>query len=167
MAIADALLGELVHEAATTRRMLERTPMAKADWKPHTKSMTLGRLASHIAEIPGFMGPIVNREELAMDMANYKPKVYSNVQELLAGFDATVDEAKKALHGKTDAELMVLWRFKAGNKVIFELPRVAAIRTMILSHLIHHRGQLSVYLRLNEVPLPSVYGPSADESPTQ
>ena len=167
MAIADALLGELVHEAAATRRMLERTPMDKADWKPHTKSMTLGRLVSHIAEISGWMGPTVNREEMVMDLASYKPKVYSNVQALLAGFDATVDEAKKALHGKTDAELMVLWRFKAGDKVIFELPRIAVIRSMILNHLIHHRGQLSVYLRLNGVPLPSVYGPSADESPTQ
>jgi len=163
MAMSDALLAELKQEAATTRRMLERVPADKLDWKPHAKSMTLGRLAGHVAELPGLIRAAVTLDEMDFATGNYTPFIPKDTTELLETLDSRVSHALESLAGQSDEQLNQKWRLRSGEKIFFELPRAAALRTMGISHMIHHRGQLSVYLRMLDVPLPSVYGPSADE----
>ena len=165
MNIIDAILNEIELEAANTRKMLERAPQEKFAWQPHAKSMTLCGLVSHIAEIPTWVKPILEQDELVIDLEKYVPPSYASVAELLQRFDKNIGEAKEAMAGQSDERLMGLWRLKVGEQSVFELPRVAVLRGMILSHSVHHRGQLSVYLRLNDVPLPPLYGPTADEQP--
>jgi len=162
MPIRDILLPEFDHEMASTRKILERIPEEDLRFQPHPKSMPLGRLAGHIAELPGWVVPAMQREMLELD-ANYKPYVPSSPKELLERFDKNVGEARAALSGVSDEQLAAAWTLKAGGKTIFTLPRVAAYRGMVMSHLIHHRGQLGVYLRVLEVEIPGMYGPSADE----
>jgi len=162
MPIRDILLPEFDHEMASTRKILERVPEEDLHFQPHPKSMPLGRLAGHIAELPGWVVPAMQREMLELD-ANYKPYVPASPKEALERFDKNVGEARAALSGVSDEQLAVAWTLKAGGKTIFTLPRVAAYRGMIMSHLIHHRGQLGVYLRVLEVEIPGMYGPSADE----
>lgn len=164
MNMIDAILQEFVHEAGATRRMLERAPMDKRDWRPHPKSMTLGRLAAHIAEIPTYVRPILDQDELVMDPAKHTSTSCTTSAELLKAFDDNMTAATRAMSGISDGHLMKTWRFTVGDRVIFEMPRIAVLRAMVLSHNIHHRGQLSVFLRLNDVPLPQVYGPTADEA---
>ena len=163
MDIIDALRAEFVHENLATRKMLERIPGEALGWKPHPKSMALGRLAGHIAEIPQWAAPMLEQDELDFNMADYAPLVPDSVAGLLDVFDKNAAAAEEAMHGYDDAHLFLLWRLKVGGRLAFELPKAVAIRAMILNHTIHHRGQLSVYLRLKDVPLPSVYGPTADE----
>lgn len=163
MSLSEPMVDELRREAATTRKMLERVPEDKMSWRPHEKSMTLGRLAGHLAELPSLVASVVTRDEVDFAAGNYQPFEASNTAELLEKFDQNVAGAAEALKGQEDEHLLKPWRLKRNGQVLLELPRVAVLRTMGLSHVIHHRGQLSVYLRLLDVPLPSVYGPTADE----
>jgi uncharacterized damage-inducible protein DinB len=166
MSIAQSMLPEFDHEMATTRRLLERVPEADADWRPHAKSTALGQLAAHIGGLPQLCLLTTSLDEF--DMAppggtQTPPPTFSTTAALLDKFDAGVREAREGIAGASDEQLMQKWAFKKGGATIMALPRVAVIRTLILNHMIHHRGQLSVYLRLRDVPLPSIYGPSADE----
>lgn len=160
----QALIMEFDHEAKTTRRMLERVPEDKWDWKPHEKSMTMKQLTTHIAEMPGWLPMMLQTKELDMGAGNsFEPAKVNNRKELVALFDANAAKMREALAGATDEVMKENWALRNGKDVIFSLPKAGVVRTMILNHLIHHRGQLSVYLRLNDVPVPSIYGPSADE----
>lgn len=166
MAIKDALLPEFDHEMGTTRRLLDRAPEAQFGWKPHEKSMTLGGLTSHLANIPTWCSAILAAPvlDLASIPEDARPKPANNRADLLAIFDKNVATAREKLANATDAEMMAPWTLRQGEQEMFTLPRVAALRSFIMNHSIHHRGQLSVYLRLNNVPLPSIYGPTADEA---
>ncbi len=158
------LAAELEHEAAVTRRLLERVPPDRLDWQPHPKSMTLGRLTGHISELAGWGKATVEQPEVDLASAgDRRGAVADSVDDLLAGFDSNVAAFAAALAASDDAALAVRWRLCHGERVIFELPRIAALRGFVLSHIVHHRGQLSVYLRLLEVPLPQIYGPTADD----
>lgn len=166
MAIRDAFLPEFSHEMATARKTLERVPEGKADWAPHARSMKMGRLAGHIAELPGLVTAALSRDSLDFRPPGAPPRVpyvMTTREELLQSFDKNVSAASAAIAGASDEDLMKTFTLMAGGKVIFSLPRLAALRGFVLNHVIHHRGQLSVYLRLNDVPVPSIYGPSADE----
>lgn len=164
MSLAEAMVGEFAHESTTTRKLLERLPEDKLAWKPHEKSMTLGRLASHLAEIPEWGDTIVNHDSFDMATVDSKPKPEPSKQEILAAFDKNVESFQRALEGQSDERLFQNWKLTQGEHVAVEMARVACLRGFVLSHTIHHRGQLSVYLRENDVPLPAIYGPSADES---
>jgi uncharacterized damage-inducible protein DinB len=162
MAMKDTLLAEFDHEMGTTRRLLERVPDAQLGWTPHEKSMTLGGLATHLSNLPNWGTTILN--DASYDLAAGPPNLSQagSRAEVLANFDAAVSRTRAALD-KTDAELGAPWKLRRGDQEMFSLPRAAAFRTFVLYHIVHHRGQLSVYLRLNNVPVPSIYGPSADE----
>jgi len=162
MAFIDALLPEFDHEMGTTRRLLERVPDEHLGWKPHDRSMTLGRLATHVAEIPEWSARVLDHDEMNIT-GSYQPRQGQSQSAILAVFDAASAEARKKLATKTDGELLAPWSFKRDGKTLFTMPKAAVIRSMVLNHLIHHRGQLSVYLRLKNVPLPPMYGPTADE----
>lgn len=165
MNLTKPIIAEFQHEAATTRKLLERVPQESFTWKPHEKSMTLGRLAGHLAELPSFFGPILNLEEMNFDARNYQPFLPTTVSEILEKFDENVAHGIELLKTQDEEHLLKKWRLRRGEQIFFELPRISVIRTMAINHIIHHRGQLSVYLRLLDVPLPSIYGPSADEEP--
>jgi uncharacterized damage-inducible protein DinB len=163
MKLIDSLIQEFEHEAQTTRKHLERLPENKLDWRPHEKSFTAGGLASHITEMVGWADAILNSDKLDFDPATYKPYVATSVAHLLKTFDDNVAKGKRALAGVTDDTLEQPWSFKILGRVRFERPKAAVFRDFALSHIIHHRGQFSVYLRLLNVPVPGSYGPSADE----
>jgi uncharacterized damage-inducible protein DinB len=160
MSISQSFLPEFDQEMATTRRLLERVPSDKGTWKPHEKSFSLGHLAQLVARMPGWNTLAMKATEL--DLATATGYSYEKTEALLAEFDKHVKEARAALAAAKDEDLMVPWSLKLGDRVLMTLPRVAVVRQNI-NHLIHHRGQLSVYLRLVDVPLPSIYGPTADE----
>jgi uncharacterized damage-inducible protein DinB len=162
MGMGEPLAAELKQESATTRRLLERVPEDKFSWKPHEKSMTLGRLASHLAELPALLVNALTADEIDFASGDYKPFAASSVEELLEKFDANISEGVERLKGTADERMFETWRMRRGEQVMFELPRVAVVRGVVLNHVVHHRGQLSVYLRLLDVPLPSIYGPTAD-----
>jgi uncharacterized damage-inducible protein DinB len=162
--IADGILAEFKYEAATTRRMLERVPEDKFDWSPHEKSMTLGRLATHIAENPAWCPALLDQDELDLANSEYEPTVAGSVAELLELFDANVTDFVESVSGRTDEQMLSGWTLRVGDNVLGTQPKVGALRAFILSHTVHHRGQLSVYLRILDVPLPQVYGPTADEA---
>jgi uncharacterized damage-inducible protein DinB len=164
MSFAENMIMELVGESATTQKMLERVPDDKLAWKPHEKSMSMSRLATHVAEMLSWVSLIISSDELDLAQGDHKPHELGSRKELLDRFHAVVEDTKKVLAGKTDQELMLPWKLKMGSQVLVELPRSAAIRSLVMNHFIHHRGQLSVYLRLNDIPVPGAYGPSADES---
>ncbi len=161
--IAASILGELKHESGTTRKLLERAPEDQFDWKPHEKSMTLGRLASHCAETLKWFDVIVNQDVFEMDPASYTPFAAGSRSELLEAFDANLASAQGIMLNQSDENLLGNWKMTSGGEVTIEMPRIGVIRGFVLNHLVHHRGQLSVYLRLKDVPVPSIYGPSADE----
>jgi uncharacterized damage-inducible protein DinB len=163
MNLIDPVLSELSHEAATTRRLLDRVPQPHLAWKPHEKSMTLGRLATHIAEIPGWVSGIVDKDELDIGASGYTPPKIESVAEVLATFDRNIAAATDTLKRQSNDRLLANWRFKKNGQLMLEMPRLGMIRSFLMNHLIHHRGQLSVYLRLQNVPVPSIYGPTADE----
>jgi len=162
MAIKDGLLAELDHEMGTTRRLLERLPDDRLAWKPHEKSMSMGGLATHLANLPNWGGNILN--ERFFDLAGAPPNLAEKTSraEILASFDETTKRTRGWLD-KTDPELMAPWTLKRDGHEMFTMPRLSAFRSFILYHSVHHRGQLTVYLRLNDVPLPPIYGPTADE----
>jgi uncharacterized damage-inducible protein DinB len=163
MKYSDAMVQEFFHESQTTKRLLERVPEDKLSWKPHEKSMPLGRLATHVTEIPQWAEAIVNQDSLDMATVDFKPVILESRQKVLESLQKNLDKFAEVLGGKDDEVVMASWKLKEGDKVLMDMPRAAAIRGFIISHVIHHRGQLSVYLRENDVPIPSIYGPSADE----
>lgn len=165
MAMSDAFLDEFDYEAATTRRLFERVPDDHFDWKPHEKSFTLHQLTQHMAEMPGWMRAVGGQDELDLADAGDQPRpTIETTEDLLRVFDENVAVFRQEMQKLSDDDMMKPWRLRTGEKVHFEVPRVGAIRTFVLSHLIHHRGQLAVYLRLLDVPIPSIYGPSADDN---
>jgi uncharacterized damage-inducible protein DinB len=163
MTIAASMLPEFDHEMTTTRSLLERVPEKDPDWKPHPKSMPLGRLAVHIAELAGWTNSTLHQTQLDFaEPGAYNPAQFTTTAKLLELFDEKVKSARAAIEGTSDADMMVKWTLRNGENVIFTMPRVAVLRSFVMNHIIHHRGQLSVYLRLHDVPLPSIYGPTAD-----
>src|SRR6266850_6058517 len=162
MAIKDGLLAEFDHEMGTTRKLLERVPDDRLSWKPHVRSMSMGGLATHLANLPHWGGTILN--EPFFDLAAAPPNMQEKTSraDILKAFDETTKQARASLD-KSDPELLAPWTLKRGGQEMFSMPRIAAFRSFVLYHIVHHRGQLSVYLRLNNVPVPAIYGPSADE----
>ena len=163
MKLIDSLISEFEHEAQTTRKHLERLPNDKLDWRPHEKSFTARGLASHIVNLIRLGESVLNTDELDIDPAAYKPYQAVSVTDLLKTFDENVATCKQALQGVGEESARQLWRFKIMGRLRFEKPMAAVFRDFTLSHLIHHRGQFSVYLRLLNVPVPGSYGPTADE----
>jgi len=164
MKMIDGLLAELEQEAATTRRVLERIPQEHLSWKPHPKSMSLGQLALHVATVPGNVAEMAAADTLSAPPAFVQPEAAS-ASELVPALAESVARAKRALGGFDDARMAATWRLQARGKDIMAMPRVAFVRAIMLNHWYHHRGQLLVYLRLLDRPVPSVYGPTADENP--
>ena len=164
MAIADALIGEMDQEVGTTRRVLERVPGDKLAWKPHEKSMSLGQLALHVATVPSFVAQLAAQNPGALP-ENFEQPSAQSTEEVLSALDESVSEAKQIVGGFDDAAMMETWSLNAGGKTLMSMLRVGLLRAIMLNHWYHHRGQLSVYLRLLDVPVPSIYGPSADENP--
>jgi uncharacterized damage-inducible protein DinB len=160
MTIAQSLLPEFDMEMATTRRVLERVPTDKGQWKPHPKSFSLGHLAQLVSGMPGWIANTL--QEKYLDLAAYPGYSYEKTEDLLKSFDRNVAAARKAIAASKDADYSVPWSLKHGDRVIFTQDRGPVVRSHI-NHLIHHRGQLTVYLRLIDVPVPSIYGPTADE----
>jgi uncharacterized damage-inducible protein DinB len=156
-------IAELKQEAGSTKRILERVPEDKFEWKPHEKSTTLGRLATHVAELPGFLNSILIMDEFDFAKGDYKPSFTKTSEELMNVFQEKIDEVVKTLENTSDEKLQQNFTIRNGDHIFPSLPRIVAIRSMALNHLIHHRGQLAVYLRLLDVPVPGLYGPSADE----
>ncbi len=165
MPIVDSFLQELEQEAATTRRVLERVPSDKLDWQPHAKSMTLGQLANHIAKTPGWIAELATGESWDLSAGGTGPGTAASTEEILAAFEADIALAKKTLSQWDDATATTSWSITKDGKPLMTLPRIGVIRVIGLNHWYHHRGQLSVYLRLLDVPVPSIYGPSADDNP--
>ncbi len=164
MSITTAFIGELKHECALTKKMLERVPLDKKEWKPHEKSMTLGRLATHVAEISHWVSDIIHVDDFDfMNNFNFNPPAAASTAELLEIFQTNLDKALSDLSGINDQDLEKSWIVRRGGQVMFNTPKKIAIRGWALNHMVHHRGQLSVYLRLLDVPVPGMYGPSADE----
>ena len=164
MNMIESLITEFEHETQTTRKHLARVPNDKLDWRPQEKSFTTGGLASHITDLNRFTDLIFNSDEFDFDPATFKPFKATSVPDLLQTFDDNVARAKQTLRAVSEETVWAPWRFKVMGRLLFERPRAAAFRDFTLSHQIHHRGQLSVYLRLLNVPVPSTYGPTADES---
>lgn len=164
MTIAELLLPEFDQEMATTRRMLEAVPDDKLAWKPHAKSFSMGDLASHIANTVSWAEPTMTRTmfDLGTVSREEMTKAAKSRAELLSWFDANV-QSVRVLLDKPDADYFVPWTLKHGDNVFFTLPRYTCMRSFVLNHIVHHRAQLGVYLRLNDVPVPGAYGPSADE----
>ena len=167
MAIAESLLPEFDHELAGLRRSLERVPVARLDYRPHPKSATLGELANHLAGVPGWVGSTMGGTELdfaSPEVRAMMPKPQATLEGLLGLFDGGVAQARAALAAASDADFLVTWSGKNKGETLFAMPRIAVVRSFVLNHAIHHRAQLGVYLRLLDVPVPALYGPSADEN---
>jgi len=163
--MCKAMLGEIEQEAATTRKVLERVPENKLSWQPHKKSMTLGQLALHTASIPGGIAKIAQSDEFDASQASFGSAQPKSLGEIFAAHDESIRAAEDYLEGLTEPKATATWKLKMGTKEVLSVPRAALLRSIMLNHWYHHRGQLSVYLRLLDVPLPSIYGPSADENP--
>ena len=165
MPIVDSILPEFDHEFATARRLLERVPEGDFAWKPHEKSMALGQLASHIGNLAYWLTETLKHPsfDLASDNPATRSELPASRSALLSAFDDKVKTARATLAQTSDGEMMASWTLRHGTHELFSMPRVAVVRSFVMNHMIHHRGQLSVYLRLRDVPLPAIYGPSADE----
>jgi len=166
MSLNQALLPEFDHEMANTRKTLERVPEDKFAWKPHEKSFSMGALATHLATLPSWAVITIQQESIDIAPAGGEPpksEPCDSRKELLARFDEHVASARAAIAGAGDQELLKTWTLLKGGATIFALPRIAALRSFVMNHNIHHRAQLGVYLRLNDIAVPSIYGPSADE----
>jgi uncharacterized damage-inducible protein DinB len=166
MPFSETLLPEFDEEMKNTRKLLECVPDGNFDYKPHPKSMTLGRLATHVAEIPSWTGYTLDLEVLELQ-PDFKPTLGASRAELLQIFDKGAAEARQKIAAASDEDWGKIWTFKYGGKTIMSMPRSAVMRSTIMNHLIHHRAQLGVYLRLNEVAIPGMYGPSADDQKSQ
>jgi uncharacterized damage-inducible protein DinB len=162
MAIKDGLLTEFDHEIGTTRRLLDRLPDDRLAWKPHDRSMSMGALATHLSNL-SYWGTII-LNQAAYDLADAPPPLEPLTArgEILAAFDEKARQVRESID-RTDAELVAPWTLRRAGQEVFTMPRITAFRTFVLYHMVHHRGQLSVYLRLNAIPVPAIYGPSADE----
>lgn len=166
MPIRDALLAEFDHEMANTRKTLERVPDDKFDWRPHEKSFTFGQLANHVADIPGWGAETLLKDsiDIAPEGQPVEMPVPAATQKgLLEKFEQNIVKGRNAIAAATDEQFLQPWSLLSGGKAIFTMPRTAVVRGFVMNHLIHHRAQLGVYLRLNDIPVPSIYGPSADE----
>lgn len=163
MGMNHAFLGELEHEAGNTRKVLALVPADQADYKPHPKSFSLGHLAVHIAEMHGWIAPTVTTDGMDFSKFEYKPDPFSTADELVARTDKYIAQGKEALAATNDAELAKPWTLQNGDHIMFTMPRAQCLRSMVFNHIVHHRAQLMVYLRLLDIPIPGVYGPSADE----
>jgi len=163
--ITDPVLSEFREEVATTRRVLERLPEDKLAWMPHPKSMSLGQLAWHIAVVPGSLAKIVPQSGFDVSQGNFNPPQPKEVAEIISAFEQSVRDAEQCLQSMTDQQANGMWHLKNKDRVLMCRPRIEIVRTIMLNHWYHHRGQMSVYLRLLNVPLPVIYGPSADENP--
>ncbi len=163
MTMIDPFIQEFTHEAATTRRLFERIPEDSLPYKPHEKSYSMGELASHMAHSIAWAVMTIDMDVFEMDPEVYKPFIASSKAGLMEEFDKNVSEAIGKMSGCSDESLMANWQMRVGGQVVIEMPRMAVLKSFILNHMIHHRGQLDVYLRLNDVPLPQIYGPTADE----
>jgi uncharacterized damage-inducible protein DinB len=163
VALIDGMLQELEMEAQTTRRLLERVPQDRLGWKPHDKARTLGELAMHVASVPGGVAQLASTSPA--QAPQFIDPVPASTAELIPALDRSIAQAKAALGGMDDATVTATWRLMNGDRELFAIPRVAFLRSVMLNHWYHHRGQLSTYLRQLGVPIPSIYGPSADENP--
>ena len=163
MFIGQMIASELKQEAVSTRKMLERIPADKFSWQPHEKSMSLVRLAGHIVEMVMWTDATLKQDELDFAASDFKPKEYTDAAQLTADFDKNIAAALDTLTSTSNETFMQNWRLRNGEQIYFEMPKAAVMRSMVMNHIIHHRGQLAVYLRLLDIPLPSIYGPSADE----
>ncbi len=166
MTISQSLLPEFDQEMANTRKTLERIPEDKLTWKPHEKSMPLGRLAGHLAELSGWAVDTIKKDSLDFrpsDGPPMQPLIATSRQQLLEAFDNYVTASRAAIAGANDDHLMKPWSLMSAGRTIMTMPRIVVIRSFVMNHVIHHRAQLGVYLRLNNIPVPSIYGPSADE----
>ena len=163
MRLVDSFLMELDQEAQTTKRVLERIPDDKLGWKPHPKSYSLGQLALHIASVPGNVAAAASQDTL--EAPNFSQPEPKSRQEILETFSKSLTSAKDTLNKMDDARLMSMWSLTRNGKVLMTVPRIGFLRSVLMNHNYHHRGQLSVYLRMLDVPVPSIYGPSADENP--
>lgn len=162
MNLAQQFIAEIQQEAAATKRLLSIVPWEKGDYKPHEKSMTLKRLASHVAEINGWWKECLVQDELDFAKDSGKPKEYNSTADIVAWHDELVQKAVAILQNTPDEEFAKPWTMRQGEQIFFTLPKAVVVRTWCLNHLYHHRGQLTVYLRLLDIPLPGTYGPSAD-----
>lgn len=162
MPFSQMLLPEFDEEMKNTRKLLECVPDGKFDYQPHSKSMTLGRLATHVAELPGWTRETLDLEVLEMG-PDMKPTIATTKAELLRIFDQNAAAARERIEKATDADWQVVWTFKFNGQTVMSMPRAAVMRGVVMNHLIHHRAQLGVFLRLNDVAIPGMYGPSADE----
>ena len=163
MPISEGLLNEFDHESKTTRRVLERIPTDKFDWAPHPRSMTMGKLAWHVAQMATWVPGTLEQDFIDFSVPGPEDPAHATTEELLAAFDKMVAAARASLAAAPDQIMMQPWSLKNGDMVFFTLPKIAVLRSFVFNHIVHHRGQLTVYLRLNEIPVPSIYGPSADE----
>jgi uncharacterized damage-inducible protein DinB len=163
MRIAETMLPEFDREMATTRKMLERFPEDKVEWRPHDTCMTLGRLAGHVSELAGWVLPTMNQDKLELDPATFTPTIVKSRAEAVKQFDETVKGARAAIAGASDEAFMKPWTLVGAGKTIFTMPKIAVYRSFVMNHLIHHRGQLAAFYRIAGVPIPSLYGPSKDE----
>ncbi len=164
MSLGKTFLAEVLQEAASTRKLLAVVPFDKADFKPHEKSMSLKHLATHVTEITGWWKECLIQDELDFSVGDYKPKELNSTDDLLAMHDDLVEKATKILSEVSDEEFAKPWTMRNGEQIYFTMPKVAVVRTWCLNHLFHHRGQLTVYLRLLDVKLPGMYGPTADDN---
>ncbi len=162
MTITEILLPEFDTETQKTRKILAVVPFDDPQWKPHERSMSIGHLAGHVTELLGWAAETISKPSLVIQ-PGYKPFAPASTKELLEVFDARVTEARAAIAGTTDDDLQHIWTLSFGDQKVFSLPRFSVLRNVVMNHVIHHRGQLSVYLRLMNVPVPGMYGPSADE----
>lgn len=163
--MCQAMLGEMQQEAATTRRVLERVPENKLTWQPHRKSMTIGQLALHLADVPHGIARMSQNDEFDASQVSFNAKQPESMGEIFAAHDESIRAAEDYLRSLTEEKARATWHLKMGNKELLAMPRANLLRSLMFNHWYHHRGQLSVYLRLLDVPLPSIYGPSADENP--
>ena len=166
MSISDGLLPHYDQEIGRTRRLLESVPEDKFAWSPHDKSMSLGELASHLAAVLAWAPTIIEQDEFDVappgSEGSYSPTTYETLTDILNAFDKNAGNAREMLAAKSDEEYMAPWSLKKGGEVLFTAPRVGVVQDMLIHHLIHHRGQMSVYLRMCDVPVPQTYGPTAD-----
>jgi uncharacterized damage-inducible protein DinB len=163
MSFSQSLLPEFDAEMKNTRKILECVPDGKMDYQPHVKSMTLGRLATHVAEIPSWAGVTLDLEVLDIP-PDYKPRIAQSRAELLEIFEKNVAEARPKIEAASDEHWQKIWTLQLGRNKVLSMPRAVVMRSMVMNHLIHHRAQLGVFLRLNDVAIPGMYGPSADEA---